>query len=407
VLDYLKGNNIPCDSIINQLESLPLNDVLVSNTMRPYGKYDIYAKLKRPNSKTDFTPQRIDWLISDRCNLSCKHCLQSSSPLLKEKSIDLTVMDRIFTQMDELNVETLKITGGEPLYVNNAKLIFKKMSGRHFEKTVLSNGLLIDDEWIDIFKDKTFHLGHSLDGANEKTHDHIRGKGAFSKLVSNLKKMIKSDIYAAFTITINTCNQNEVEEIANLALNEFFARRIIFNFMRPIGRAQKNEYLYLSNIEMLNVKERLARLESIYKEKILISDDSMLSEKPSTTLYTDSTELTCAAGTTVLAMDNNLDVYPCIYGVGKNHLNMGNLNENSMIDIWQSQRWNLFRGGVSLGEVDECPNCEFISQCTLKQCRLKPLSIGSGFYSHVSYCHASKTKISRKTPAVKNYKLMS
>jgi radical SAM protein with 4Fe4S-binding SPASM domain len=310
--------------------------------------------------------------------------------MLKEKAIDLSIMDRIFTQMDELNIETLKITGGEPLYVNNAKAIFKKMIGRHFEKIVLSNGLLIDDEWIDIFKDKTFHLSHSLDGVNEKTHDYIRGKGAFSKLVSNLKKMAKSDIYAAFTVTINTCNHHEVEEIANLALNEFSARRVIFNFMRPIGRAQKNEYLYLSNIEMQNVKERLRRLENIYKERLVISDDSSLLEKPSTTLYTDSTRLTCAAGTIVLAIDNNLDVYPCTYGIGKRHLKMGNIAENSIIDIWQSPQWDLFRGGISLGEIDECSNCEFISRCTLKQCRLKPLSTGNGFYSHVGYCHANK-----------------
>jgi radical SAM protein with 4Fe4S-binding SPASM domain len=278
------------------------------------------------------------------------------------------------------------------LHKNNVNISCDSIVNQ-FKEFPLHNALVSNVEHpyirFDIFTDKTFHISLSLDGMDEKTHDYIRGKGAFATLTHNVKKMAKSDIYAAFTVTINTCNQDDMEKIADLAFNEFSARRVIFNFMRPIGRAQKNKNLYLSNIEMSKANERLKAIEEIYRGKVLISDDSELSEKVSSSVYDSSTRLACAAGTTIFSMDGNLDVYPCTYGVNSN-LKMGNLYEENIIDIWQSQRWNLFRGGITLGQIDGCSSCQFTSQCKLKQCRLKPLSAGNDFYSHISYCHANK-----------------
>jgi radical SAM protein with 4Fe4S-binding SPASM domain len=391
LIEYLKINNInlTTDIIINLFKEFPMEEVLSSSNY-PYGKSHAYNH-HLENSIIEYTPERIDWVISERCNLACKHCLQNSSPLLKQSEIDLIKLEGIFAEMEELNLEAMKITGGEPLYAKNAKLIFKMLSGRHFEKLILTNGILIDDDWIDIFRnDKSFHLSISLDGANNTSHDYIRGKGAFVKTIENAKRMTQAGVFAAYTVTVNTHNKDELEQIADFAINKLSARSVIFSFLRPVGRAQQNRALHLSKEDMQKTENKFKFIERCYGDKIVISDDSNLSKNESKSIYNEHSTLTCAAGTSIFAMDSNFNVYPCTYGISKNNLIIGNLNKSRIFEIWNSPAWATYRGGITLGEIEGCSICRFASRCSLKQCRLKPLSAGKDFYSHVDYCHASK-----------------
>lgn len=86
-------------------------------------------------------------------------------------------------------------------------------------------------------------------------------------------------------------------------------------------------------------------------------------------------------------MDEFLDVYPCIYGQGNKSYTIGNLSKESLIDIWQSNKWMPFRGDTTLSQIKGCNTCPQRDTCGIKNCRLKPIYNGLGFYDHVSYCN--------------------
>jgi radical SAM protein with 4Fe4S-binding SPASM domain len=375
---YLDPNDL-----LNKIKSFGAPLILV-NESTPYRS----AKYKSISTKESL-PERIDWLITEKCNLACRHCLQSSSLKKENEKYNLQHLKKIFEEMEFMDIETLKITGGEPLLASNAKTIFRLMSDKSYEKTILTNLMLVDSEWIDIFKNKTFHLSTSIDGHNEHSHDYIRGQGSFKILVNNLKKLRSNDIPFASTVTIHPQNMNELDVVAKFIFETLDSKKIIFNYLRPIGRARTNKDLHLSKEDLSKVKVSSLKIKEKYGDKVLIDDESDLTDLPDGDSYSSNSKIKCAAGTTLMSLDEKLCAYPCNYGIGNKSFFMGSAKKLSLTDIWFFSKWGLFRDGVSLSKIEGCNSCKFISRCTLKQCRLKPLADGNGFYSHVNYCHRS------------------
>jgi radical SAM protein with 4Fe4S-binding SPASM domain len=379
-----KGVFINPKELLNKIKELNAPTLLIDKSI-PYRIFKSNVNL----AEGEIYPERVDWLITEKCNLTCRHCLQNSSLKKENKIFDLSLLNSVFEEMERMDIETLKITGGEPLLANNAKAIFKLLIDKSFEKTILTNLMLIDDEWIDIFKNKSFHLSTSIDGCNELSHDYIRGKGSFNILVNKLKILKLHAIPFASTVTINPFNMKELDLVSDFIFNELESKKIIFNYLRPIGRAKYNKELHLSNENLKKVKTVLLKIKERYGAKVIIDDESDLTELPDNGSYTANSKIKCAAGTTLMSLDEELNIYPCNYAIGNNSFLMGNAKTSSLSDIWLSNKWQLFRDGVQLAMIKGCNSCNFISKCTLKQCRLKPLADGYGFYSHVNYCHRS------------------
>ena len=93
----------------------------------------------------------IQWHLTERCNLRCTHCYQTS-----EKSAELSFQEisRVIIAADEMvrdwqeayQIEfspSFNITGGEPFLRSNFFKILEKMAETAFDLYILSNGTLI------------------------------------------------------------------------------------------------------------------------------------------------------------------------------------------------------------------------------------------------------------------------
>lgn len=110
-------------------------------------------------------------------------------------------------------------------------------------------------------------LGISLDGMTSDTHDFIRGKGAFDKLIRILKILSLEDIKFSITCTINKKNLCQIDEIIDYSLNELGAQTLFLNRLRPMGRMNQNTNIVLSEQENDNVyKLYLNQKGNIIKE---------------------------------------------------------------------------------------------------------------------------------------------
>lgn len=114
--------------------------------------------------------------VTDNCNMSCRHCLFSSSPdqkqeLSADKIIDLTA------QAEKLGCKMFALTGGEPLIHKGAhKIINRMLETEKNHVAILTNGLSVKKFFSANRYDFTrCHLQISVDGIGE-THDQIRGK---------------------------------------------------------------------------------------------------------------------------------------------------------------------------------------------------------------------------------------
>ena len=355
------------------------SDVLIE-VQEDYHPIDISVPQIDTPSSVQPSPARIDFFITKHCNLACKHCFEGSSPQFKNRYFSEIEIKQIIRQLEATNIQTLKITGGEPFSHPNIDTLLCLLKDCHFETIILTNALLLTPERISLIKKGDFQLGISLDGISPYTHDYIRGKGAFKRLDEILIKLKQSDITFCVTCTVNHRNYNELPEIATKAIEYYGAKSLFLNRLRPMGRSTSNNELILSEEENEQVQHLCKELEQKYPNKILLGDDSIIE------CNNIGDVIECSAGNSLFAIDENFDVFPCIYGIGNPDFLIGNLITDGITNIWQSSKWHRFRRGTKLEDLVECNNCIFNKKCSTKNCRLKPVYEGLSFYDAVSYC---------------------
>lgn len=390
VINFLSNKGIETDDIKNSLSRDQFRDVFIEDNTEAkqlVENRDVYS-FPKLGKYTQFSPERLDLLLTRKCNLACRHCFEASSPNEPVNSIDIERLKSLAQEMEDIDVKTLKITGGEVLMFPQIKEFLSTLKTKRFETILLTNAMLLNDSLCEIIAEGGMKLGISLDGINSFSHDFLRGNGAFDKLMNKFPMIKDYGIKFSITTSVHSQNINEIEKIVEYAINKLGARTIFINKLKPLGRASHNKDIFIAEDDDARLEARFNNLALLYgNEKIMLSDDSATEIKAtSNETIPLETPLICTAGNTVLSIDDNLDVYPCIYGHGKNEYIMGNLYQEKLLDIWRSPKWNRFRGGTKLADIPTCRVCKNNSKCGLKNCRLKAVYEGNSFYSNVSYC---------------------
>lgn len=391
---YFQSHDITMDLI--QIQSIikdreDLTNLLVASE-QPLEKYDSYKKILQKDVLTyEYTPEAIDFLITTRCNLDCPHCYRNSTSTDKLNKIPTKRIFALLDEMEQLRIHTLKITGGEPFLVPELYDILSYASTKRIQVVVLTNATLpLKEKWNKIITSPNIALGVSLDGATALTHDIIRGQGSFDKTMNNLKIFSDLGVYFGLTFTVNTKNYNDLEQVILLAI-KLKAKKLFVNFVDEIGRAVSSEGLFYGDtFNVSEIQDKVKLYADRFKDKIRIkvTDNHGLTFEEKMPMTEEQKNLIiCSAGHSSFTIDSKLTVFPCMYGTGgKKEYPVGSLMENSIIDIWNSNKFNPFRGGLTINDLPKCSKCEHSDNCNLKFCRLRPVFEGRSLTDNVSFC---------------------
>lgn len=138
-----------------------------------------------------FSPILLNLWVVEHCNARCVMCdcwQRRPSP-----TISVEIIDRVLREAEGLGIDSVRITGGEPLLRRDFAEILAALNRRSFRKAVLvTNGLLLDRH-LDAINDSALtQVSVSLDGIGE-THDRIRGvPGAYRRVVGSLSRLQKN-----------------------------------------------------------------------------------------------------------------------------------------------------------------------------------------------------------------------
>lgn len=144
---------------------------------------------------------------SSLCNMNCHYCFYSdvakhrsiySKGFMNEETTDILIKNALA----DSNEITFAFQGGEPTlagltyfyhFVDTVNRL-KKHHTIHY--TIQTNGLLLNDEWLNFFKKNKFLVGISLDGI-KIIHDSIRTQnhnGTFNRVFSVINNMKRKNI---------------------------------------------------------------------------------------------------------------------------------------------------------------------------------------------------------------------
>jgi MoaA/NifB/PqqE/SkfB family radical SAM enzyme len=141
------------------------------------------------------------------CNIECTHCFISCSPRNHSHGMmSLADIEERLREARELGVREYYFTGGEP-FMNRDMLAILEATLKQGPATVLTNGMLLRPEVCrrlrELFDASEYSLDIrvSLDGFDAESHDAIRGRGVWDRVMIGLHNLADVGINPVITVT--------------------------------------------------------------------------------------------------------------------------------------------------------------------------------------------------------------
>jgi SynChlorMet cassette radical SAM/SPASM protein ScmF len=198
---------------------------------------------------------QIYFYLTEGCNLRCRHCW--IAPKYQSEgnsctSLDLDLFKSIIEQAKLLGLTGVKLTGGEPLLHPEIKEILEYIRDEDLRLTVETNGVLCTPELAEkIAACKEPFVSVSLDGADSKTHEWVRGVGGcFEAALRGIRNLTEARLRPQVIMTMMRHNKEQMEQMVRVAEN-LGAGSVKFNIVQPTAKGEK---MYLSG-EALDIEE--------------------------------------------------------------------------------------------------------------------------------------------------------
>ncbi|MFC1940954.1 radical SAM protein [Chloroflexota bacterium] len=117
-------------------------------------------------------PLLVDWAITPKCNLICRHCRgMTGGELSTERA------RKLITEIAELEPGWVIVEGGEPLLREDLFELLALMRQEQLGVHLITNGMLLSPRIFTTLKRLGVEVMISIDGATPATYEAIRGGG--------------------------------------------------------------------------------------------------------------------------------------------------------------------------------------------------------------------------------------
>ncbi len=166
-----------------------------------------------------YTPTSTVWEITMNCNMRCKHCGSScEGPHADELTTEEAL--RVCDSLGKINLRKITLSGGEPFTRDDWHIIAAGLTKNKIITNILSNGWFITGENIrKAHEAGVCNIGISVDGL-EETHDFIRKKGSFARIMKSLDLLKENKMSSAVVTCVSTQNIDQLEEMKELLISK-------------------------------------------------------------------------------------------------------------------------------------------------------------------------------------------
>ena len=306
------------------------------------------------------TLKGILFLITQACNLDCHHCSLGSTPATKDFPKDF--FQRIIEELASLQVNSLLLSGGEPLLRSD---LFDLISfaSQKLNVSLSTNGTLIGPKEAQKLKKASIaEIAISLDGISPRTHDDLRGKNNFQRVLKGIDSLLREGLGEKINLHFCLSRQNIDEAIDFPGFAENLGiRKITYLSMKKLGKA--SDYWRDLKPEREKYSEFLFKLyETFFKQGFPIQVNSPLSgfrplTKPQERIST------CPFGTQLI-VNTNGDIYSCP-GMFFPDYCLGNVFEMSIEDAMRSPKFKALKDDYRARRerIVKCKDCTWRNFC--------------------------------------------
>jgi radical SAM protein with 4Fe4S-binding SPASM domain len=302
----------------------------------------------------------LQWHLTERCNLRCRHCYQEAkdvqemTPDAVKNEIDgATEMLKAWESDYGVAVSpSIHFTGGEPFLYEGLWDVVAYAREQGYTVAIMTNGCLITPEDAQ----RASRLGISdiqvsLEGP-ESIHDSIRGKGSFQKAAKGVEMVAQAGNRVHGNVTLSRRNVDMIEMTIERSRQLGF-HGIGFSRVVPCGRGKALLDDFLTSQELKSAHQRINSLHSPHYD--VGSRDPLAGTLTDHDPPTDDLTLSgCSAGFSGVTITSDGSVMPC-RRIG---LVAGNLKSKPLRAIWASSDilWQLRTRESYRGRCGRCPH---------------------------------------------------
>ena len=309
-------------------------------------------------------PRSVEIAITGRCNLRCQYCFYADEMAALD---DLPTEQWLafFGELGRLAVQRVTLTGGEVFTRPDLFELIDGVIANRMRYSILSNGTLIDENVLAQFEvgKRRLRLDSiqvSIDGSRAEIHDQSRPK-SFARAVRGLRMLVEAGFPVTVRITINRYNLHDLENIAQLLLDEVGLPSFSTNEAMPMGAGCQNRgQITLTSAEKLEAMHTIGRLLEDYPGR-LTALARRTEKKPTRWIMGYLTACGCVFSKLDVLHDGT--IVPChmLYDLA-----LGHIATDSLVEICRTHpilKALRERRSIPMQQVPGCQDCEWAPYC--------------------------------------------
>jgi len=344
-------------------------------------------------------PETIGIKLTNRCNLRCTHCYQWNESGYHqhmdraEQTLDLDV--RLFERLLEETrpvKSRLYLWGGEPLVHREIERILLLLEQDVRETTICTNAHFIQKHLDALCRiSSNLELLIAIEGF-EKEHDLLRGNGSFSRVMAQIDQLLKLRAGGVFKgrISVHTvisdrmvgrlyelmeffeakgidlvllCFPWYISEETSRDMDDFVLDRFDW-LIDDVGKNRHSWDAFKYRIDPQSVEPLIADLKRINSRAwtIRVRYQPGL-EFDEIEEFVRGKSMTARCATTCMVLNTRVDVTPtgnvsaCKFF---SEFSVGNMNEQTLSEIWQSETYNRIRETLGQKLSPACSKCNVL-----------------------------------------------
>ncbi len=181
--------------------------------------------------------------VDEVCNLACTYC-NATVYNQKRPRLPLQSLKKLIWQASQLDYTQIQFVwhGGEPLVAGRSyfehAISFQKTAfsssncNSKYENVVQTNGLLLDDQTLDLFQQNEFWIGLSLDGpdvdANHYRFPLAKAERLLQKTIGTIRRVVRRGLSVLVIGVVHDRNAHRAAELYDF-YSELGVSKISFN----------------------------------------------------------------------------------------------------------------------------------------------------------------------------------